>query len=221
LRTIGVLTDLMRDEIVGVTASADFVTRITELQVKSAGLAAGAPGWSAGVQLDITPPGFDLRYAGFGTITGNHDMRYDPASRTLTTTIPLDEKEIKGLKTAAGNPALRSALNELMIAANVHRVSPWWLLGFFLLATMGELCLAPVGMSMVSQLAPARFATMLMGLWLLTFSFGNFAAGAFGEKWGSWPPVSYFLAVLAAVGGAALLLIALGRTMQAMMHESR
>ncbi len=108
-----------------------------------------------------------------------------------------------------------------MIAANVQRVSPWWLLGFFLLATLGELCLAPVGMSMVAQLAPARFATMLMGLWLLTFSFGNFLAGAFGEKWGSWTPVSYFLTVLAIVGGAALLLFALRGKMQAMMHEGR
>jgi proton-dependent oligopeptide transporter, POT family len=219
LRAVGVFPDLTRDDIAGATAPADFVKKLEELQREAATAAKGPPGWSSQVQLDRTPPGFDLRYAGFGKKEGNKEVRYDPASRTLTTTILLEEKEIKGLRVAAGAPELRSALDELLIKANTHRVSPWWLLGFFLLATLGELCLSPVGMAMVSQLAPARFATMLMGLWLLTFAFGNFLAGAIGQKWGTWTPVSYFLVLLAIVGGAGLLLFALGRMIGAMMHE--
>jgi POT family proton-dependent oligopeptide transporter len=116
---------------------------------------------------------------------------------------------------------LRTALHKLTVEADARRVSPWWLVGFFLLATLGELCLSPVGMSMVSQLAPARFATMLMGLWLLIFAFGNYLAGALGEKWGTWPPVHYFVVLLAIVGGATLLLFALGPKIAAMMHEER
>ena len=70
---------------------------------------------------------------------------------------------------------------------------------------------------MVSKLAPARFATMLMGLWLLTSFFGNFAAGAFGEKWDEWPPtdVLHDLTVLLAVLPAAL---RAGPQDRAMMH---
>jgi POT family proton-dependent oligopeptide transporter len=220
VRAFGVFPDLTRDEIVGDTAPADFVKKVAELQAKASEAAKGAPGWSSQVQLERTPAGFDLRYAGLGKKTGNKEVSYDPASQNLTTTIPLEDKEIKGLKVAAGAQELRAALDELLIQANTHRVSPWWLVGFFLLATLGELCLSPVGMAMVSQLAPARFATMLMGLWLLTFAFGNFLAGAFGEKWGAWPPVSFFLVLLAVIGCAALLLFALRRPVKAMMHET-
>lgn len=219
LRVRGVFPDLTRDDIVGATAPADFVKKIEELQKLAEEAAPGPAGWSRQVLLKEMPPGFDLRYAGFGTKTGNKQVSYDPASRTLKTTMALDEKEIKGLKVAAGDQALRSALDELLVKSDTNRVSPWWLIAFFFLATLGELCLSPVGMAMVSQLAPARFATMLMGLWLLTFAFGNFLAGAIGEKWGTWPPVTFFLVLLAIVGGAALVWFTLGRTIHKMMHE--
>lgn len=85
-------------------------------------------------------------------------------------------------------------------------------------STVGELCLSPVGLSMVSKLAPARFATMLMGMWFLTNFFGSFAAGAFGEKWGTMAPAEYFLIPVVALGGAALVLFVFSRRISAMMH---
>lgn len=220
LRAVGVFPDLVRDEIVRDTAPAGFVKELEELQKKATELAAGPPGWVAQVQLAEEPPDLDLRYAGLGARTGNKDVSYDPATRTLKTTIVLEDKEIKGLKTAAGDPALRTAFNDLMVKANASRVSSLWLLGFFLLATLGELCLSPVGLSMVSQLAPHRFATMLMGLWLLNYSFGNYLAGEVGERWGSWPPTQYDLVMLLALGGATLVLFVLVRKVTALMHES-
>jgi proton-dependent oligopeptide transporter, POT family len=219
LRAVGVFPDLVRDQIVGATAPADFVHKVAELRKEAAEAAKGPAGWSRHVQLASTPPGFDLRYGGFGNARGNKEVQYDDESRNLSTTILLDDKEMQGLKVAAGDPEVRAALNQLMIDSSSHRVGPWWLLGFFLLATLGELCLLPVGMSVVSQLAPARFATMLMGLWLLTFAFGNFLAGALGEKWGTWAPAHYFVVLLVIVGGAALLLFALGRKIGALMDQ--
>jgi POT family proton-dependent oligopeptide transporter len=219
-RAVGVFPDLVRDEIVGDTAPAAFVKQVEELQ--AAALAAkDSPGWKAQVRLDTELPELDLRYAGFGKPHGNHEVHYDPATRTLTTTIALEEKEIKGLKVAAGNPELRSTLDRLMVQADTHRVSLWWLAGFFLLATLGELCLSPVGLSMVSQIAPARFATMLMGLWLLTFAFGNFVAGSLGEKWGTWSPVSYFAGVFALLAVASVLFFLVCRKIGTMMHEGK
>jgi POT family proton-dependent oligopeptide transporter len=55
-------------------------------------------------------------------------------------------------------------------------VSPWVLVAFYLIYTLGELCFLPVGISFVSQIAPARFASMLMGLWLTA----NFGANLIG-----------------------------------------
>jgi POT family len=107
--------------------------------------------------------------------------------------------------------------NALMVKADARRVSPGWLLGFFALATLGELCLSPVGLSVVSQLAPARFATLLMGVWLLTFAF-NFLAGACGERWGTWSPLSYFTVAAAGPGVVSLVLWALVRPIRPLMH---
>ncbi|MGL4555102.1 MAG: peptide MFS transporter, partial [Gemmataceae bacterium] len=81
-----------------------------------------------------------------------------------------------------------------------------------------ELCLSPVGLSMVSKLAPKDYSTMLMGVWLLTSAFGNFAAGAAGEVWGTIAPVAFFFWLTAIVGAAALVLLALVRLLVGMMH---
>lgn len=57
-------------------------------------------------------------------------------------------------------------------------VSMFWLIGLYLLHTIGELCLSPIGLSLVNKLAPARFASILMGVWFLS----NAVANKFGGK---------------------------------------
>jgi POT family proton-dependent oligopeptide transporter len=57
------------------------------------------------------------------------------------------------------------------------RVSMWWLVALYVLHTMGELCLSPIGLSMVSKLAPLRFASLLMGTWFLANAAANKLAG--------------------------------------------
>ncbi|MBP7184832.1 MAG: peptide MFS transporter [Saprospiraceae bacterium] len=64
----------------------------------------------------------------------------------------------------------------------------WWLVGTYFIHTVGELCLSPVGLSMVTKLAPARLASLLMGVWLLSSFVANYIAGAtvgFVESMGS------------------------------------
>jgi len=57
-------------------------------------------------------------------------------------------------------------------------ISMLWLIGLYLLHTIGELCLSPIGLSLVNKLAPARFASILMGVWFLS----NAVANKFGGK---------------------------------------
>jgi POT family proton-dependent oligopeptide transporter len=57
------------------------------------------------------------------------------------------------------------------------KISMWWLIALYLLHTMGELCLSPIGLSMVSKLAPLRFASLLMGTWFLANAAANKLAG--------------------------------------------
>jgi POT family proton-dependent oligopeptide transporter len=57
------------------------------------------------------------------------------------------------------------------------RISPLWLIATYVLQTCGELCLSPVGLSMVTKLAPARFASLMMGTWYLAFFVSDRVAG--------------------------------------------
>jgi POT family proton-dependent oligopeptide transporter len=65
------------------------------------------------------------------------------------------------------------------------QVSPWYLVSFYLVYSVGELCFLPVGISFVTQTAPAKLASMLMGIWF-TANFvanllGGYLAGTIGR----------------------------------------
>lgn len=61
--------------------------------------------------------------------------------------------------------------------AAASKVSPLWLASVYLFHTLGELCLSPVGLSMVTKVAPASVAALMMGVWFLSSAFGNYMAG--------------------------------------------
>jgi POT family proton-dependent oligopeptide transporter len=71
----------------------------------------------------------------------------------------------------------------LVIALGVKQMAPgvklsmMWLVAMYWLHTMGELCLSPIGLSLVNKLAPAKFASLLMGVWFLSTAAANWFAG--------------------------------------------
>jgi len=89
------------------------------------------------------------------------------------------------LKMAFG--LLLLALGYVVIAYGVNGVDPqtkismWWLITLYLLHTMGELSLSPIGLSMVAKLSPVRFASLLMGTWFLANAVANKFAGRLSE----------------------------------------
>jgi POT family proton-dependent oligopeptide transporter len=84
------------------------------------------------------------------------------------------------LKMALGLLLLGAGFAVLTLGAGLAdagvAVSPGWLVAAYLLHTLGELCLSPAGLAMVTRLAPLRFASLLMGTWFLA----NFAANLLG-----------------------------------------
>src|SRR5579864_7119510 len=72
-------------------------------------------------------------------------------------------------------------------AGDGGRVSPLWLTAVYLIHTVGELCLSPVGLSAITKLAPARIAGLTMGVWFLSISVGNFFAGRMASFYESMP----------------------------------
>jgi proton-dependent oligopeptide transporter, POT family len=109
-----------------------------------------------------------------------------------------------------------------------QKVGPQWLIAAYVLLTWGELCLYPVGLSTVTKLAPARFASLMMGLWFLSFSIADLSAGLLagrserfeqGQDFGLFGGLAdFFLMFVIAPVLAALVLWALSGKIKRLMH---
>ncbi len=76
-------------------------------------------------------------------------------------------------------------------------VSPMWLTMTYLLQTLGEMCLSPVGLSAMTKLAPARVASLMMGVWFLADSIGNYISGRLASLYESFP-LNWLFGIVAA-----------------------
>ena len=220
LRLKGVLSDIDRDQIVAATAPTSFRIALdqariqliaNEKAIKESGKT-GRPNAKLVLPPDVL--GFDPRYSDLNVVS----LGFDAATGTITIHQALADKNVKLLLVCAGDPDLRQAMDSLFVASYKFQVSPWWLVWCYFFATVGELCISPVGLSMTNKLAPAKFATMLMGLWYLTSAFGNYAAGALGKSYGLVPPVAYFGYTTAALVGAAIILLFVVPAIRRLMH---
>ncbi len=63
------------------------------------------------------------------------------------------------------------------LAATGVKVSPLWLVAVYVILTLGELMLSPIGLSMITKLAPRKLISVVMGLWMASFAAGNYFAG--------------------------------------------
>ena len=61
----------------------------------------------------------------------------------------------------------------LGMSVNGTAVSPMWLVGIYFIQTVGELCLSPVGLSVTTKMAPAKYASQMMGVWFLAVTAGD------------------------------------------------
>lgn len=88
--------------------------------------------------------------------------------------------------------------------------SLWWFFGAYGVITVGELCLSPIGLSMVSKLAPARLTALLMGAWFISTSIGNKLSGVIASLWDQYDnKSSFFMLNFYLMMGATLILIVL------------
>jgi POT family proton-dependent oligopeptide transporter len=72
------------------------------------------------------------------------------------------------------------------------RVSPWWLVSAYFTISLGELMLSPMGLSLVSKVAPARMRGLMMGGWFVATAIGN-KLTMIGQYWDVWSHSKFFL----------------------------
>lgn len=91
------------------------------------------------------------------------------------------------------------------------RINFMWLVGCTLIYTIGELYLSPIGLSLVTKVAPARLVSMLMGMWFLSNFFGNYLAGYLGTFYEKMSHESFFLMLMALGIAAGVAILALSK----------
>jgi len=100
-------------------------------------------------------------------------------------------------KMGIGCILLASAFLILIPPARELAVSPrasiWWLAACTFVLTLGEIYLSPVGLSLVTKIAPARIVSLMMGVWFLSSFFGNYLSGYLGTFWERMPKEHFFL----------------------------
>ena len=101
------------------------------------------------------------------------------------------------------------------------KVSPMWLVWAYFIQELGELCLSPVGLSLVTKVAPARLVSLLMGMFFLSNALGNWLAG-WSTRFISTASLPMLFGVIAAITiGAGLILFLLLRPIRSLMGGVR
>jgi proton-dependent oligopeptide transporter, POT family len=98
-------------------------------------------------------------------------------------------------------------------------VSWLWLLGYFVVITLGELYLSPLGLSLVSKVSPTRAVSLMMGVWLSTSFVGNFIGGWLGSYWGSMSRVDFFLMIAGIAAVAGLVIWSFNRPLKSVIGD--
>jgi POT family proton-dependent oligopeptide transporter len=101
-----------------------------------------------------------------------------------------------GLFLTAGAPAIMLAAT-LWTHDGAFKGSAWWLFGTYGIITIGELCLSPMGLSLVNKMSPANLRAFMMGGWFLSTSFGNKLSGIFGEVYQKMEHIPFWILLIA------------------------
>jgi proton-dependent oligopeptide transporter, POT family len=118
-----------------------------------------------------------------------------------------------------------TAANLIMAVAAVYagpaKASWLWLFAYFAVITMGELYISPIGLSLVSKVAPVRHVAMMMGAWLGTNFVGNFLAGYLGSFWSSMGKPEFFLMIAAIALAAGAVIWAFERPLRPALRREK
>ena len=115
----------------------------------------------------------------------------------------------------------QGGLNIVDNADATIKASMIWMILTYLLHTIGELSLSPVGLSIVTKLSPARFASLFMGVWIMAAAFANMLAGLISSYVVELGASTVFASISAFVMVLGILMVSLNKVIERMMHGVR
>jgi POT family proton-dependent oligopeptide transporter len=118
---------------------------------------------------------------------------------------------------------LVSISNLIMAGAAVisggNNASWLWLILYNAVITLGELYLSPVGLSLVSKVAPARVVSAMMGIWFVANFLGNLLSGYLGSFWSRMDKIDFFLMIAGISFAAAVAIAAFNRPLKPILKQ--
>lgn len=101
-----------------------------------------------------------------------------------------------------------------------YKSSAWWLIGSYAVVTIGELFLSPIGLSLVSKVAPARLTSLLMGGWFLATAIGNKLSGVLSSLWDNYDhKANFFWVNFTACLIASLIIFAMIKWLRSIIQQ--
>lgn len=99
-------------------------------------------------------------------------------------------------------------------------ISPIWIWLTIFLFTLGELYLSPIGLSLVTKLAPPKIVSMMMGLWLMSSFFGNYLSGFLGMFYETLGDANFFLMLVAMSAVAGIIFVVAYRPLRKVIPDT-
>jgi proton-dependent oligopeptide transporter, POT family len=166
--------------------------------------------------------GWDMPASYFQAVNPLAILALAPVISALWTRIDSSPRALSSpTKMAIGMVIL--GLGFVVLAIAQHRadqlgtVGPLWLIAVYIVHTIGELCISPVGLSMVTKVSPARMMGLMMGAWFCSFGVANYLAGRLESLLqGSGVPLYQFL--VGSSIGPGIVLLALVPLLKRWMH---
>lgn len=234
LKMRGVLTDIDWMRALGASSPASYQQAIATLneraeeradevrQQKAAGDLEADAQWSVSVQIPAEVGALNF-IAGLPTTEEDDEevavATWNADARELTISATLSQKDKAQLLAGGADPEFLRALTEIYRASSVLKISILWLFAFYLVLTIGELCISPVGLSLVTKAAPPKLVGLFMGFWFFTTgAVSNFLAHYAGGYWGTMTPGEYFI-IFGMLGAAAtVIMLVLLRVLKPRLH---
>src|SRR5262249_14928640 len=127
-----------------------------------------------------------------------------------------EEKLTDAVARVLGRAEAEKYRPEVLKRSYLFRVSPLWLIIAYAIVTLAELMLSPMGLSLVSKVAPVRLRGMMMGGWFVATAIGN-ALTAIGVYWDRWLQSTFFAVLGVLALAMAFVLLALLRPLKKAM----
>ena len=104
------------------------------------------------------------------------------------------------------------------VADTSVKASVMWLLGFYMFSTIGELFVSPIGLSMVTKLAPPHLSSLMMGVWFLSFFLAHLISGAIVKFVATLGAFNIFLIIFLVMIVLGLVIFILSKKLVKWMH---